>query len=141
MHNASGCFLTQWLQLLRLQQHGLPNAYLRFLLTDLFVAWLSFTLLAMLRFVHSSGSAASRALFVSVADTLRCGSCLTAQTKDAARESAATVKAQAGQNPLEALKNKIDEASITGNSPQKQLDQVHFSVFSFCCYLLFSLVS
>jgi len=47
------------------------------------------------------------------------------QTKEAARESAAVVKEQTGGNlnPLEALRNKIDEASITDNSPQKQLDQ------------------
>lgn len=91
--------------------------------------------------LHSSGCAALRGLIVPVADNSWCRLFfVTAQTKEAARESAATVKSQTGQNPLEALKNKIDEASITGNSPQKQLDQVPRLHTLLCCHLLLSLV-
>lgn len=46
------------------------------------------------------------------------------QTKAAAQQAAATVKSQTPDNPIEALKNKINEASVTNNSPQVQLDKV-----------------
>lgn len=46
------------------------------------------------------------------------------QTKAAAQEAAASVKSQSTDNPLEALKNKINEASVTNDSPQVQLDKV-----------------